>query len=106
MTQYIVPLTPEPQAFGITLAGTSYRLTVRWCAAAEGGWLLDVADVDDAPLVAGIPLVTGVDLLDPYPEIGIGGMLWLYSTTELPPAYDELGDVVQLIFETEGDDGE
>lgn len=101
MTQYIVPLTAEPQTFGIALAGAQYRLTLRWCAAAEGGWLLDIADADETPLAAGIPLVTGADLLDPFPELGIDGMLWLYSTSELPPAYDELGETVQLIFETE-----
>lgn len=101
MSRYIVPLTPEPQTFGIVLGGTQYRLTLRWCGMAEGGWMLDVADADDVPLVAGIALVTGADLLAPYADLGFGGILWLYSVTELPPAYDELGDTVQMIFETE-----
>ena len=101
MSRYIVPLTPEPQAFDVVLAGVSYRLTVRWCGAPEGGWMLDLADAEGAPLVAGIPLVTGADLLAPYPDLAIGGMLWLYATDDLPPGYDGLGGTVQLIFETE-----
>lgn len=115
MTRYVVPLTAEPQTFAITLAGHQYTLTLRWCtaaagggnpndgsSAAEGGWMLDIADTDNsAVLVAGIMLVTGADLLAPYPDLGIGGMLWLYSVDELPPGYDDLGTAVDLIFETD-----
>jgi hypothetical protein len=101
VSRYIVPLTPEPQAFDAVMAGVPYRLTVRWCGALEGGWMLDIADAEGAPLIAGIPLVTGADLLAPYPDLAIGGMLWLYSIDEMPPAFRELGETVQLIFETE-----
>jgi hypothetical protein len=101
MSRFIVPLTPEPQTFGIALAGVQYRLTLRWCGQAEGGWMLDIADADDAPLACGLAVVTGADLLEQYPDLGIGGMLWIYSTTELPPGYDDLGGAMQLIFETE-----
>lgn len=102
MTRYIVPLTAEPQTFAITLAGHQYTLTLRWCTAVEGGWMLDIADTEtSASLAAGIMLVTGADLLAPYPDLGLGGMLWLYSVDELPPGYDDLGTAVDLIFETE-----
>lgn len=102
MTRYVVPLSAEPQTFAITLAGRQYTLTLRWCTADEGGWMLDIADTEtSAVLVAGIMLVTGADLLAPFPDLGIGGMLWLYAVDELPPGYDDLGVGVDLIFETE-----
>ena len=56
MAVYTIPLEPEPQSFTIALGGKEYRLTVRWFDAPEGGWLLDLATVEDEPVIAGIPL--------------------------------------------------
>ena len=105
MALYEIPLTPEPQTFGITLAGRSLRLTVRWAESPvpdiPGGWLLDIMDApDDAtPLVCGIPLVAGCDLLKPYGYLQLGGALYLDG--EEPPTLDNLGDGVGLLFATE-----
>jgi hypothetical protein len=97
MTPYEIPLTPEPQSFSIALGGVEYRLTVRWAEATEGGWLLDIQTTDNAtPLITGIPLVTGADLLEQYGYLGFGGGLWLDS--ELPPSWDNLGVDVRLYF--------
>lgn len=86
------------------LGGAEYRLTVRWCGAEEGGWLLDIADGEGATtLVCGVALVTGTDMLAPYPDIGFGGMMWLYAVDEQPPGYDGLGTRVQLILEMEAE---
>ena len=72
MAVYTIPLEPEPQSFTIALGGKEYRLTVRWFDAPEGGWLLDLATVEDEPVIAGIPLVAGCDLLEQYGYLGIG----------------------------------
>lgn len=102
MTRYVIPLASEPQAFSITLAGKEYRLTLRWCDSAEGGWLLDIGAADNAAsLAACIPLVTGVDLLAPYPEHDWGGWLWLQEATDQAPTFETLGGEAKLIFETE-----
>ena len=53
MAVYTIPLEPEPQSFTIALGGKEYRLTVRWFDAPEGGWLLDLATVEDEPVIAG-----------------------------------------------------
>ncbi len=104
MALYEIPLTPEPQSFGISLAGRELRLAVRWaestCPDAPGGWLLDIYDAPDdlAPLVLGIPLVAGCDLLRPYAYLGIGG--GLYLSGDMPPTLDNLGEDVLLLFET------
>lgn len=106
MATWIIPLTPEPQAFGITLAGRELRLTVRWfetsesLEGSEGGWLLDIAEPESAAsIVSGIPLVAGCDLLAPYGYLELGGGLELDSDT--PPAVDSLGEAVQLCFVTQ-----
>ncbi|WP_165078065.1 MULTISPECIES: hypothetical protein [unclassified Desulfovibrio] len=105
MALYEIPLTPEPQSIGISLAGRELHLAVRWaeslCPDAPGGWMLDIFDAPDdlAPLVLGIPLVAGCDLLRPYAYLGIGGGLHLSG--DLPPTLENLGEDVRLLFETE-----
>lgn len=97
MASYTVPLSPEPQSFGITLAGKEYRLTVRWFEAVEGGWTLDVQQPEnDLPYIMGLPIVTGCDLLEQYAYMEFGGELWLDS--ELPATLDTLGTDVELVF--------
>ena len=96
-TWYAIPLTPEPQAFGITLAGREYRLTVRWFDAPEGGWTLDIQEPDNSsPILMGLPLVTGCDLLEPYGYLNFGGELRVDA--DLPATLDNLGTDVELVF--------
>jgi hypothetical protein len=102
MRAYTIPLSPEPQSFGITLAGREYRLTVRWFAAPEAGWTLDIEEPDKAaPIIMGLPLVTGCDLLEPFAYMEFGGELWIDS--EMPATFDNLGAGVDLAFLVEDD---
>lgn len=94
---YAIPLKAEPQSFGITLAGKEYRLTVRWFDAPEAGWTLDIEEPDKAaPIIMGIPLVTGCDLLEQHSHLEFGGELWVEG--ELPPTLENLGSGVELVF--------
>lgn len=72
-----IPFSPRPERFTVTLSGTDYRLTVQYRKAGGAGWVLDIADASDNPLVSGIPLVTGVDLLAQYKHLGFQGRLWV-----------------------------
>ncbi|MBU66444.1 MAG: hypothetical protein CL858_13480 [Cupriavidus sp.] len=88
-----IPLSPDPQRFTITLGGVDYRLTVQYRKAGGAGWVLDIADASNQPLVRGLPLVTGVDLLGQYRHLQFGGRLWVQGA-ENPddvPTYDDLG---------------
>lgn len=100
MSSYTIPLDPEPQSFGIALGGREYRLTLRWFEPC--GWLLDVATAREEPLLSGIPLVAGCDLLEQYAYLEFGGRL--YVSSDLPPTLDNLGTDAELVFEV--DDGE
>lgn len=95
-----IPLTNTPQTFSIPLNGVNYNLTIRWNE--KQGWILDIADVDDVPLVGNIPLTTGRDLLEPHANLGFGGSLYVInpSSTDVP-TYDNLGADANLYFVTD-----
>lgn len=92
MANYEIPLSPNPQSFTISLSGTEYRLTVQWRDAEGAGWVVDIADTSGNPIIQGIPLVTGVNLLDQYAYL-ISGVLWVQTTADpdAVPTFDNLG---------------
>lgn len=96
-----LPLRAASQRLSITLAGTPYSLWVRWNRFAEA-WILDIADINNNPIVNGIPLVTGANLLEQYAYLDIGGQLIAQTDSAplLPPAYNNLGDTANLYFLT------
>jgi len=99
MTPYEIPLSPQPQVFQIELAGVSYRMTVSWNPLTES-WILDIRSISNVDIILGIPIVTGVDLLAPYPHLGFGGAL-VAQTDNNPkavPTYDNLGEAGHLYF--------
>jgi hypothetical protein len=101
LTAYEIPLSPQAQTFSITLAGVSYNLTLQWRSVDSlGGWTLDIADAFKNPLVSGIPLVTGRNLLAPYAYLSIGGGLWVLTDGNAPaiPGYANLGLQSHLYF--------
>ena len=106
MREYIIPLTSTPQKFNISLANKEYRITVRWNAAIEGGWWLDIATPDNyEPILSGIPIVTGVDLLGPYGYLNFGGSLVCWAgNSDASPMFENLGRENELLFVV-SDDG-
>jgi hypothetical protein len=101
MSLYKIPLTPAPQTFNIALADREYRLTVRWNASfGSESWILDITTADNGtPVLSGIPIVTGVDLLGPYEYLGFGGSLVCYSgSSDIAPTFDNLGIDNELLF--------
>jgi hypothetical protein len=100
-TQQEIPMSATPQAFSIQLGMTTYSLTVTYRDIDDGGWLLDIADADGNSLVAGIPLVTGTNLLAQYPDLGFEGGLWVQTdgaTPDATPTFDNIGTSSHLYF--------
>lgn len=97
-----IPLLSTPQVFNITLAGVTYRMTLIWRDGDQGGWVLDIADQDSNPIVCGIPLITGADLLAQYGYLGIGGQLVVQTDHDVNtvPTFENLGDTSHLYFVT------
>lgn len=90
----------QAQRFGITLAGTPYNMRLTYNVAQDGRWILDIGDASGALLVAGIPLVTGVDLLAQYAYLGFGGTLVVTTDRGAGevPTFDGLGVTSHLYF--------
>lgn len=101
MAAFEIPLDPTPQTLSIVLGSTPYNLTVRWCVPAAA-WIVDIADSTGTPIVSGIPLVTGADLLEQYAYLGFGGQLIAQTDHDLsaPPTFDNLGSTGHLFFVT------
>lgn len=95
-----IPLSPTPQRFAITLGARQYRLSLRYLDTQEGGWLLDIADLSDTPILRGLPLVTGHDLLEQYASLDLGGTLTLATDadSDAVPSFETLGTASHLYF--------
>lgn len=95
MQTFEIPLTPAPQSFLVSVRGVQYTFTLQWRDPA--GWFLDIADANNNALVSGIPLVTGVDLLQQYGYMGFGFELWVQTdAADAPPTYTNLGSTSHL----------
>lgn len=96
---YEIPFNAQQESFNVTLAGVSYQMRILFNNYGNV-WELDIYDSSSNPLVTSIPLVTGVDLLSPYPYLNFGGRL--YAATDnspyTPPTLDDLGLTGHLYF--------
>ncbi len=103
-----IPLQPaQAQSLGINLNGTDYRFRLNFNASdpfsTGGTWILDIGDESGVPIVCGIPLLPGQNLLAQYGylEIGGGGALFCYGAGAAEgeiPGWDTLGVSWQLYF--------
>ncbi len=96
-----IPLGPAPRRLTITLAGVVWQLRTRWCDP-QAAWVIDFLDVNGADLLDGVPLVTGVDLLEQFAHLDFGGQLIAQTDHEkdAPPTLANLGSTGHLYFVT------
>ncbi len=93
-TAYPIPLKPYPQQLSIALGGVTYTLTLQYRNTDDGGWTLDISDASgNTPILQGIPLVTGVDLLAQYAYLNFGGQLVVRTASDpdAVPTFSNLG---------------
>lgn len=95
-----IPTTNRAQEFTIQLSGVQYWLTLVYNSQPESGWILNIADAQKAPIINGIPLVTGIDLLEQYAHLQFGGRLWVqtFSNPDAVPTYENLGTDGKLLW--------
>ena len=96
-----LPVVPsQHQRFRQELGGITYNFRLLFNDAIWPAWYLDIGDENQNLLVAGIPLVTGVDLLAQYRHLGFPGGLVVTAdrgTGEIP-TFDGLGLTSHLYF--------
>lgn len=95
-----IPLSPENQKFSISLAGASFQMSITWRAEF---WCLDLMDGSEAMIIAGIPLITGYDLLAQYGYLNLGFSLYIVCDIEGQenPTQFDLGVASHLYAVTE-----
>lgn len=101
-SSYEIPLQPsKPQKLSVQLSGTVYQLALQWRSVA-GCWIMDISDGYGNLLIAGVPLVTGFDLMAQHPDLGFPGQLWVQSdgNPNALPTFDNLGVGSHLYFVT------
>lgn len=99
-TVYKIPLDSGNQKFSLTVGNTEYRVELIYRDIDEGGWDLTLKDSDGNDLIAGIPLVTGCNLLEQYQTV-IVGSLWVEveGQDDAVPSYDDMGSSVLMYME-------
>ncbi|GLQ96481.1 phage baseplate plug family protein [Dyella mobilis] len=101
MNGFEIPLAGVSTTFQTTILNVVYTLTLQWRNAA-GLWFLDIADASANPIVSGLPLVTGADLLEQYGYLEFGFELWVQSDVNPDdlPTYENLGTSSHLYVVT------
>jgi hypothetical protein len=75
------------------------RLRFKWNGPANC-WVVDVLDVAGNPVVAGLAVVTGADLLEQFGHLDLGGQLIAQTAhdTDAVPTFSNLGGDGQLFY--------
>lgn len=97
-----IPLSARSQRCTVTLLNVTYNMAIQWRASA-GQWVLDFNDASGKPVIQGLPLVTGSDLLGQYRHLGIGGSLVVMLDSGAGDAvtFNNLGTSAHLRFVVE-----
>jgi len=95
-----IPLSPDNQLFSYAIRGVSYQFRVLWRGDC---WILDISDSNDVLIIGGIPLVTGVNLMEQHQYMGLGfGLVVICDVSGQDyPTETDLGSLSHLYVITE-----
>jgi len=92
---YEIPLNNGNQKFSTRLGGTQYKLQLIYRV---DTWFLDIFDNTENPLIAGLPLLMGDNLLIQHQHI-ISGSLYVLNTNEDEiQQFTDLGTMIKLFW--------
>lgn len=65
-------------------------------------WVVDLLDVDSVPILQGMSVITGADLLEQFAYLGLGGQLISQTDhdTDAVPTFENLGTSGRVFFLT------
>lgn len=98
---FSIPLYSGAQQFLVTLDNKTLQIRLIWREAPEGGWFIDFFDVDETPILCGIPLRCGHNLLGQYEYLSLGKMQAMINNDDSrDPTYDDMGNNLELYWTT------
>ena len=86
----------------IQLGTSTYAVRFGWGDTPDGGWFIDIADIDGNPIIQGLPLTAGEDALQQFSYLNIGGEIRVETDGNalIEPTYDNLGSNGKVLFVT------
>jgi hypothetical protein len=101
-TTYEFPLRPEAQQIRIQLGEADYVVRFGWGDTPDGGWFIDIADADAVPIVRGLALTAGENVLQQFNYLGIAGEIRVQTDGDdlVEPTYANLGSNGKVLFIT------
>lgn len=97
MEPLTIPLISQPEHFTVAIMGVKYQLSIRWSGEQDVGWFLDIKTDVGEPLVMGIAMVTGVDLLRQFNYLFPFSLFLWSDVTKLAPGRHVLGREIKLL---------
>ncbi len=99
MTVYSIPLYSGAQQFQVSLENRTIQIRLIWREAEGGGWFMDLSETDGTPILAGLPLRCGYNLLEQYQYLGLGKMMCLIDGDDShEPTYEDMGSTLKLYW--------
>ena len=96
MAFYEIPLQVGNQKFNVTLGKTIYKLRIIY---RTNQWYLDILNTAEKPLITGLLMCAGIDLLEQYKHV-INGSLYVANFEQDEIAkYGYLGSKIKLYYE-------
>ncbi|QNT79188.1 phage baseplate plug family protein [Entomobacter blattae] len=95
ITYYEIPLAATPQLFTLSLNGIAYRFQFIWRDGCFANWFFDVSTANNSPVLHGVPLIEGADLLAQYGYLNFGVQLYCVFS-EQKVEFAGLGSVQRL----------
>ena len=96
MAIYEIPLQAGNQKFNVTLGKAIFKLRLIYRI---DQWYLDILDTSEKPLITGLLLCPGIDLLEQYKHV-INGSLYVANFEQDEIAkYGYLGSKIKLYYE-------
>jgi hypothetical protein len=98
----LIPDNPHYE-FTCPLDGNSYKFEIRWNETSSA-WYMSITGITIDVQIRGIKLISGVDLLKPFPIPELG-MMYIIDSQEQnqDPDYDGLGSRFLLLYEPLGE---
>ncbi|ESK40243.1 hypothetical protein P256_00690 [Acinetobacter nectaris CIP 110549] len=95
MAYFNIPLTSNNQKLNVVLGSTTYKLRLIY---RSQKWFLDILDTAENPLVLGIPMVMGDDLLVQHQHVLPGSLYVVNVNDSEAQNFSDLGDKITLYW--------